>query len=96
MSIPFASTFEKLVNDNMIIFTLVVLYQSFFGKFTRMNVPEKATRLFDNSIMRLLTLVAIAFIPSKDVETAVLSVVLFLGVIYALKSPEERKNDGLL
>ena len=38
----------------------------------------------------------IAFSATKDIEYALLSTLLFLGVLYLLKTPEEREETGLI
>jgi len=38
----------------------------------------------------------IAFSATQDIEYALISTVIFLGVMYALKTPEERKESGLI
>jgi len=43
-----------------------------------------------------MSLMLIAFSATKDIEYALLSTVIFVSVIYALKTPEERKKSGLI
>jgi hypothetical protein len=38
----------------------------------------------------------IAFSATQDVEYALISTVIFISVMYALKTPEERKESGLI
>jgi hypothetical protein len=38
----------------------------------------------------------IAFSATKDVEYALISTMIFLVVMYAIKTPEERKTQGLI
>jgi hypothetical protein len=38
----------------------------------------------------------IAFSATQDIEYALISTVIFLSVMYALKTPEEREETGLI
>jgi hypothetical protein len=38
----------------------------------------------------------IAFSATQDIEYALISTVIFLAVMYAIKTPEERKESGLI
>ena len=38
----------------------------------------------------------IAFSATKDIEYALISTVIFLGVMYAIKTPEERETQGII
>jgi hypothetical protein len=38
----------------------------------------------------------IAFSATQDIEYALISTVIFLTIMYALKTPEERKETGLI
>jgi Flp pilus assembly pilin Flp len=38
----------------------------------------------------------IAFSATKDIEYALISTMVFLAVIYAIKTPEERKKTGFI
>ena len=39
---------------------------------------------------------AIAFSATQDIEYALIATVLFIGVMYAIKTPEEREETGLI
>jgi hypothetical protein len=43
-----------------------------------------------------MSLMLIAFSATQDIEYALLSTLIFVSVIYALKTPEERKKSGLI
>jgi hypothetical protein len=43
-----------------------------------------------------LSVVLISFTATQDVEYALISTVLFLSIMYLLKTPEERKKTGFI
>lgn len=90
--IPGSNKVEKFFAKYGIAFTLVVMYQGLFGHMSLKNPPEKLQKLSDNFIFRFVTLFAIAFSVTRDVEISLLSVIMFMGIINLLRTPEERKR----
>ena len=90
--IPGSNKVEKFFARYGIAFTLVVMYQGLFGGMSLKNPPKKIKKLSDNFIFKLITLFAIAFSATRDVEISLLSVIMFLGIIHLLRTPEERKK----
>jgi len=52
--------------------------------------------LFDNKVFRFVSLMLIAFTATRDIEYSILSSLIFLSVMYAFKTPEERKKTGFI
>ena len=52
--------------------------------------------MFDHGWFRLFSLFIIALVVTSDVETALISSLIFMGSLYALKTPEEREKTGLI
>ena len=73
-----------------IVFTMIVLATAFFGSMGLVEVPERITALGKNPFARFLFFIAIAFTATSDMETAIYSVVLFLIVMYLVRTPSER------
>jgi len=59
-------------------------------------IPQRLKVLFGNKFFRLFSLFLITLTSSRDVEYALLSTVIFVTFIYALKTPEEREKTGLI
>ena len=92
---PVTGPVEMLVNTQPIVFSLIILYQGLFSG-NAIQIPERLRALFDNKAFRLGSLMLIAFSATKDIEYALFSTLIFVVVIYALKTPEERKKTGLI
>jgi len=92
---PVTRPVELLVNTQPIVFSLIILYQGLFSG-NAIQIPERLHALFDNKAFRLGSLMLIAFSATKDIEYALFSTLIFITVIYALKTPEERKKTGLI
>ena len=92
---PVTGPAEKLIQAQPIVFSLIILYQGLFSG-NAIVIPQNLKKLFDNKIFRFLSLMLIAFSATKDIEYALLSTVIFVAAIYALKTPEERKKTGLI
>lgn len=92
---PVSGPVELFVNSQPLLFSLIILYQGLFSG-NAVLIPERLNKLFDNGIFRFVSLMLIAFSATKDVEYAFISTILFVAVLYALKTPEERKKSGLV
>lgn len=92
---PVTSPVEVFVRTQPIVFSLIIMYQGLFSG-NALEIPDRLKVLFDNKIFRFASLMLIAFSATKDIEYALLSTVIFLAVIYGLKTPEERKKTGLI
>lgn len=92
---PFTGPVEQLIKTQPIVFSLIILYQGLFSG-NAVVIPERLRMLFDNNVFRFVSLVLIAFSATKDFEYALLSTLIFVTVLYALKTPEERKKTGLV
>jgi len=92
---PMTTRTESIIKAQPIVFTLIILYQGLFSG-NAIKIPKNLKSLFDNKIFRFISLMLIAFSATKDIEYALISTMIFLIVIYALKTPEERKESGLI
>ena len=92
--IPFSDNIESFMKKYSMIFTLLVIYQGLFGGLSLISPPDRLARLSDNVYVKLATMFAIAFTATKDVEIALVSIVLFVVVMNLLKTPEEKKDSG--
>lgn len=78
-----------------LIFTLLVLYQGLFSG-NAITIPKNVQKLFDSQTFRFVSLMMIALTASQDIEVALVSVLVFLGILYAFKTKEERKKTGFI
>ena len=92
---PLSNQTEKTIRSQPILFTLIILYQGLFSG-NAIKIPERLRVLFDNNIFRFVSLMLIAFSATKDIEYALISTVIFLSVMYVIKTPEERKTQGFI
>ena len=91
---PFSDNIESFINKFGLVFTILVVYSGIFGHMSIAKPPEKLVRLSDNIYFKLITLFIVAFTATKDVETALVSIVLFVVAMNLLKTPEEKKASG--
>ena len=92
---PVTGPLEKLIKNQPVMFSLIILYQGLFSG-NAIVIPERLKILFDNKVFRFFSLMLIAFSATQDIEYALLSTLIFLSMIYALKTPEERKKTGVI
>ena len=92
---PLSNQTEKTIMSQPILFTLIILYQGLFSG-NAIRIPENLRILFNNKTFKFISLMAIAFSATRDIEYALISTTLFLTVIYIIKTPEERKTQGFI
>ena len=92
--LPFSDNIENFMKKYGIAFSLVVIYQGLFGGLSLSSPPDRLVKLSDNVYVKLATMFAIAFTATKDVEIALVSIVLFVAAMNLLKTPEEKKASG--
>lgn len=91
---PVSGPIEKAIRLP-IMFTMIIMYQGLFsGKSVQM--PERVERAFSNPWFRLISLLMVALSATGDVEYAIIATVIFLSVLYALKTDSEREKDGFI
>ena len=92
---PLSNTTEKTIKSQPIIFTLIILYQGLFSG-NAIRIPQNLRSLFNSKIFRFMSLMLIAFSATKDIEYALISTMIFLTVMYTIKTPEERETQGFI
>ena len=92
---PVSTPTEKIIKAQPIVFTLIILYQGLFSG-NAIKIPKNLKTLFNSKTFRFLSLMLIAFSATQDIEYALISTTIFLSVMYAIKTPEERKETGLI
>ena len=92
---PFSQKTEQLIQAQPILFTLIILYQGLFSG-NAIQIPQNLKVMFDNKSFRFFSIMAIAFSATQDIEYALIATVIFIGVMYVIKTPEEREKTGLI
>ena len=92
---PLSNQTEKTIKSQPIIFTLIILYQGLFSG-NAIKIPENLRAFFNNKVFRFASLMAIAFSATQDIEYALISTMVFLTIMYVIKTPEERKTQGFI
>jgi hypothetical protein len=92
---PLSTPTEAVIKAQPIVFTLIILYQGLFAG-NAIKIPANLKTLFNSKIFRFISLMLIAFSATQDIEYAVISTAIFISVMYAIKTPEERKESGLI
>lgn len=92
---PLSNQTEKTIRSQPILFTLIILYQGLFSG-NAIKIPENLRILFNSKIFRFVSLMAIAFSATQDIEYALISTMVFLTIMYAIKTPDERKTQGFI
>lgn len=92
---PVTRPTEVFIKAQPILLSLIILYQGLFAS-NAIQIPERLEKLFRNKTFRLVSLMAIAFSATGDIEYALFSTIIFLVVMYVLKTPEERRRTGLI
>ncbi len=92
---PLSTPTETVIKAQPILFTLIILYQGLFAG-NAIKIPKNLKTLFNSKVFRFISLMLIAFSATQDIEYAVISTAIFISVMYAIKTPEERKESGLI
>src|SRR5210317_870880 len=92
---PVTSPTESVIRAQPILFTLIVLYQGLFSG-NAITIPKNLKTLFNSKVFRFISLMMIAFSATQDIEYAMIATTIFISLMYAIKTPEERKETGLI
>ena len=92
---PFSTYTETFIKAQPIVFSLIILYQGLFAG-NAIEIPENLKKLFQNKLFRFMSIMMIALSATKDVEYAILSTLIFVLTMFAIKTPAERKRTGLI
>lgn len=90
-----SGTLEPLIQIP-IVFALLGMYQGMFSG-NAIAIPARLERAFSSPAFRFVSLFLIALQSTGgDMENALIAVLTFLAVVYALKNKEERGRDGFI
>ena len=74
--------------------SLIVIFQGTMGGLGMPFIPGRLTALVEHPIGRLLFVSAISFTATQDIETAVITTLMFFALMYVLRTEEEREALG--
>jgi hypothetical protein len=89
----FPSIFDKILRGTTMI-SLITIFQGSLGGMGVIQIPQKIDKFFKNPVMRFIALAAISYTATQDIETALITTVIFLGILHLCRTPEERENVG--
>lgn len=92
---PISSPIEVFIKTQPVVFSLIILYQGIFSG-NGVKIPIRLKKLFEMAWFRALSIMLIALTATQDIEYAIVSTMIFLGALYTLKTPEERRRDGFI
>jgi len=93
--VPGFSSAENFIKRYTIVFSLIVMYQGLFGGMSLKDQPVRLKKLSKNVAFKIFTMTCIAFTATQDIEIAIISVLLFITLLYLFKTPAERKKGPL-
>jgi hypothetical protein len=92
---PVTRPAETFIQTQPILFSLIILYQGLFSG-NAFKIPDRLMTFFENKLFRFVSLMVIAFTATRDIEYALISTMIFLVIMYTLKTPDERKKTGFI
>ena len=92
---PFSKKTESVIKAQPVLFSLIILYQGLFAH-NAFKLPENISKIFKSKLIRFLSIFLISFTATQDVEYALISTIIFLMIMYIIKTPEERKTQGFI
>ena len=91
----FPKAIEKYLNITIIL-SLITIFQGCFGAMGVAQIPQRLKNALNNPITRFIFVAAISYTASKDLETAIVTTLLFFIIMYLLRTKEEQKQVGFL
>lgn len=90
-NIPGVQNTEKILKKYGVVFSFIVISQGLMGGL-QFTPPRRLREITDHPIMKFILLFAVALTASRDIETSLLSTILFIIFIYLIRHPDERKS----
>ena len=88
---PYSSKIESKINENILLFSLIVIFQGTLGA-SAFKSPELFKKLSNHYIFNFIGLIAIAYTASQDIEISFISVMIYLLIMKLIKLYEEKKR----
>ena len=87
------SFLEKYINMPTLL-SLITIFQGCFGGMGIVTVPQRLKDSVNNPVMRLFFVAAVSYTATTDIETAILTTLIFFAIMHLLRTPEERDELG--
>ena len=75
-----------------IIFSLIVIFQGCFGGMGILQTPERLSYAIRSPLARFIFLLCISYTATYDLETSIVTVIIFLILLQLLRTKEEREK----
>jgi len=75
-----------------IIFSLIVVFQGCFGGMGILQTPERLSYAIRSPLARFIFLLCISYTATSDLETSIVTVIIFLILLQLLRTKEEREK----
>ena len=92
--IPFSSKVENLIKQYAIVLTLFLIYIGFFSGITITNPPARLQKIVRADWFKLFTMFLLGLSATGDIEITLISMIIFLGAVHLLRTPEERAQTS--
>lgn len=91
--IPYSNVLEKYISSTPLVFTLIVIYQGLLsGNSLKNNPPKRLKPLFNNPLFRFISLLLIALSATKDIEYALVGIIIYLAFMFIIHTDEEKEK----
>ena len=91
--IPHSNSIEKYINSAPIVFTLIVIYQGLLsGNALKNNPPKRLIPMVNSPIFRFFSLFLIALSATKDLEHALVAIIIYIVFMFIIHTDEEKEN----
>ena len=77
-----------------VIFTLIVITQGCFGGNGVGQTPKRIENLFKNKYARFVFIFLISYTATSDIETAIITTIIFFLILHLSRTKEEKKEFG--
>ena len=85
----FPKWFDNILTKPLI-FTFIVLSQGSFGSMGIIQIPERLKKILDYPIARFIFVLAIAYSAYGDIESTLVSTLVFFLFLHLIRTDEER------
>jgi len=80
---------QQIVNSPFV-FGILLMLHSFYGTKGITEPPALLTRVGKTRLMKIFTLLLVAFVATRDIEDSLFAIMMFLGFTQLFRTPAER------
>lgn len=89
--VPGIQDTEKILKKYGTVFALIVISQGLFGGL-QFKPPRRIKKATEHPLMKFILIFAVALTASRDIETSLISTIIFIIFIYLIRHPDERTS----